>query len=356
MAITPGENEIARKNRATYQSYVGNPTPSFMDSVYSRARDTGWTNPNRWLVMIIPNENVRSGIGMNFVEDVARLATTCKSVNPQEQTWYSSEQNYIHAGPTRVFPYKKNTNNSSGIRLQFNCGTDMFEKEFFEYWLRYIQFQDTRQFRFYDEYAKGSEMYVLLLPNHVKNFASAIEAMYQNKIVGFKLTEIYPFSMNINGGSLNYQTGTEPMFVDISFMYHDIVPLNNVQFDRDKQKRFNNVLPQVTETGYPYIEENRYADILKESQKGLNRAVNGFAVGSIAERAAFNNIRQQQQAVLYTYMQELEKYKANDIPTAVDGRLVYQTPKQGGLDLGLTLLSQTQGFFGAGFFGNGWYP
>jgi hypothetical protein len=52
---------------------VKNPEPSFQDSVYGRARDTGWASGNRWLTMIFPNSQVRDAIGMNFVVDVARL-------------------------------------------------------------------------------------------------------------------------------------------------------------------------------------------------------------------------------------------------------------------------------------------
>jgi len=333
-----------------YQSYVKSPQPSFQDSVYARARDTGWASGNRWLAMIFPNDNVRRDIGMNFVMDVARLATTCKSVAMNEQSWYSTEQNYIDAGPSRVFPYKRNTNNASGIKIQFNCGTDMFEKEFFEAWLRYIQNPVTRQWRYYDEYAKGSEIFLMLLPNHVQNFDMAMEAMYKGQIVGYRFTEVYPFSMNMNGGSLNYTNINEPLFSDIGFMYHDILPLLPTPI------KYSNTLPIVTDTGYPVIEQDRFKDILTASQLGIDKAVNGFALGTIAERGAFNALRQQQQSILTAYTRQLEEYKAQNLPRGVDGRVVYATPRQGGLQGMLTQMSQVQGFFGEGFFGNGFNP
>ena len=343
-------NLQAAKARAAYQSYVKNPEPSFQDTVYGRARETGWAAGNRWLTMVFPNQQVRDALGMRFVPDVARLATTCKSINLNEQTWYSTEQTYINAGPTRVFPYKRNTNNASGIKVQFNVGTDMFEKEFFEGWLRYIQDPYTRAWKFYDDYAKDSFIYLLLLPNHVQNFAMAMEAMKQGQIVGYKFTDVYPFSMNINGGNLNYNNVTEPLFSDIGFMYHDMIPL------QEQTIRSSRIIPTVTDTGYPGIERDRFKDILTASQAGIDKAVNGFALGTIAERGAFNALRQQQRSVLESYVKQLEEYQVTDLPRGVDGRVVYATPRQGGLDLGLTLLSQTQGFFGAGFFGNGFNP
>jgi hypothetical protein len=341
--------------RAQYTAKAGNPEPSFMDSAYGRMRETGYANSNRWLVMLMPNQNVRDGIGMDFVPDTARLATSCKSIVPNEQSWFTYEESKINAGPLRVFPYRRNTNNSSGMRFQFNCGTDMFEKEFFEFWLRYLQNPVTRQMKMYDTYAKDSEIFIILLPNNVKNFNMAIDAMYDNKLVGMKLTEVYPYSMNINGGSLNYTNSNEPLFVDISFMYHDIVPLNQIVIDEDKLP-YNNTIPTITDTGYPVIPVNRYKSILNQSQDMMDRAINGFAIRNIKERARFNMIRQNQDLILQSYVQELEKYKQTNIPTAVDGRVVYSTPREGGLDLFLTNLSQSQGFFGAGFFGNGWYP
>jgi hypothetical protein len=313
-------NLQATRARAAYQSYVKNPEPSFQDTVYGRARETGWAAGNRWLTMVFPNQQVRDALGMRFVPDVARLATTCKSINLNEQTWYSTEQNYINAGPTRVFPYKRNTNNASGIKVQFNVGTDMFEKEFFEGWLRYIQDPYTRAWKFYDDYAKDSFIYLLLLPNHVQNFAMAMEAMKQGQIVGYKFTDVYPFSMNVNGGNLNYNNVTEPLFSDIGFMYHDMIPL------QEQTIRSSRIIPTVTDTGYPVIERDRFKDILTASQAGIDKAVNGFALGTIAERGAFNALRQQQRSVLETYVKQLEEYQVTDLPRGVDGRVVYATP------------------------------
>jgi hypothetical protein len=346
---------LAAESRAKYTSYVKNPDPSFMDYAYGRIRETGMANAGRWLVLILPNQNVRDAIGMDFVPDTARLATTCKSVVPSEQGWMSYEESKVNAGPLRIFPYRRNTNNSSGMRFQFNCGTDMFEKEFIEFWMRYIQNPVTRQMKFYDTFAKDSEIYIILLPNHVQNFNMAMEAMYQNKLVGMKLTEVYPFSFNINGGSLNYTSTSEPLFIDVSFMYHDIVPLNQIVVDVDKLP-YTNTIPTITDSGYPVISKDRYSSILNESQGTLDRAVNGFALRNIKERARFNMVRQNQDMMLQMYVQQLEEYKQRDIPTAVDGRVVYSTPKEGGLNLALTSMSQVQGFFGAGFYGNGWYP
>ena len=136
-------------------------------------------------------------------------------------------------------------------------------------------------------------------------------------------------------------------------MYHDIVPLLE---NHTIPKEYSNTIPTVTDTGFPVIENDRFKDILTSSQANLDKAVNGFTVGSANSRAKLGEVQQRQRTILESYAKELQEYKNEDFPRAVDGRVVYSTPRQGGLQLGLTLLSQTQGFFGAGFFGNGFNP
>jgi hypothetical protein len=336
-----------------------NSTPSFNDQQIQQGRQVGWMKANRYLVLIFPNKNVQDGIKMRLVQDTARLATTCKSINMNEQTWYTTEQQDIIAGSSRIFPYRRNTNNTNGVRLQFNCGTDMFEKEFFENWLRYMQNPVTKRWRFYDDYAKGSEMYLLLLPDHVANFNQAAGALFSgatSRITGYRFTEVYPYSINMNGGALHYQTANEPLYMDIGLMYHDMVQL------REQPLPMPEAIRPVTNTGFPVIDGAWADQILRDSEQGLSRAVDGHNVNAEKAQQAFGRERQTQarlnerdRSVLESYAVQLQEANL-DVPRAVDGLVVQPPPGNGALDLGLTLLSQVQGFFGVGFFGNGFNP
>lgn len=317
--------------------------PSFVDDFLARTQETGFMQANRWLMMLFPNENVREETGMNFVPDVARLAVTCRNISINEKTWYTTEENYIVPGAARVMPYRRNTNNSSGIRLQFLCGADAFEKEFFDNWYRYIQSPDTKQFRFYDDYALRSEIFLLLLPKNVLNFEQAINAMYSGEVTGVRFTEVYPYAINLNSGTLNQSASTEPMVVDVSMMYHDMVPL------REESNRYYNSIPMVTDTGYPTIDNRASLKILKETDDGLQKTVNGFIKGQERAREDFKRANQLQQSLLRSYSRQLSKYKNENFPRAVDGRAVYRTPgHQNFYDLGLSVASNVQGFFGIG--------
>lgn len=354
----PKPSQELGKILASSVNETKNSVPSFNDYQYTMGRQSGFAKANRYLVLIFPNDYIRSATGMRTNIDIARLATTCKSINLNEQTWYTTSQEDIHAGSSRVFPYKRNTNNSNGVRLQFNCGADMFEKEFFEQWLRSIQDPYTRRWQYYDTYANGSEMYAILLPNDVANFYQAVGALFSKptKLTGYKFTEVYPYSININGGALNYQTASEPLFMDIGFMYHDMVPLTE-----DKVAAPNAIKP-VTESGFPVIDGTWSDQIIRDSERGLNRAVNGFVVGANNARKAFardeqdrGQIAAKQRSVLESYVTQIQEVNL-DVPRAVDGLVVQPPPGNGALDLGLTILSQVQGFFGAGFYGNGFNP
>ena len=299
--------------------------PSFNDYQYTMGKEFGFAKANRYLVMILPNTNVQNYVGMQIGRDLIRLATNVKSVNLNEQTWFTTEQVDLNAGPTRLFPYKKNTNNASGMRIQFNVGADMYEKELFETWMRFIQDPFTRQCRYYDDYANKSEAIVILLPNNIPNFETAVNAVFSDpaQIIGYRFTEVYPYAMNLNGGTLNYQQANEPLFIDVALMYKDMVPLTL------KKPATPEAIKPVTESGFPVIDDSWSKQILEDSRNNLNRAVDGFVINSQNAREAFVRNQAQQDALLARNRSLLQ---AN------------------------VLLSQVQGFFGVGFFGNGFNP
>lgn len=330
--------------------------PSFNDYYYAMAGQFGLAKANRYLILLFPNDNVQRAIGMRPPIDVPRLATTCKSITMNEQTWFTTEQNDINAGPSRIFPYRRNTTNSGGVKMQFNCGSDMFEKEFFEYWLRYIQDPTTRRWRYYDEYALGSEMYAILLPNQVANFYQAVGALFSNptKLTGYKFTEVYPYSLNMNGGSLNYDPVQSPLYADVALMYHDVVPLT------EQRTALPSAIAPVTENNFPILDKELAKKLVESRKKGASRAVNGFVLNGsnvpgqedIPELAGMSPM---QRSMLESYAMQMYENES-DLPRAVDGLVVQPPPGNGALDLGLTIMSQVQGFFGTGFYGNGFNP
>lgn len=337
------------------QSLSSQYAPSFPDTVIGNMRTSGYASANRYLVFLFPNPDVRNGLGMRFVEDISRLAITCKSVAIPETAWFTTEENFITGGASRLLPYRKNTANTAGFKLSYHCGGDMFEKEFFHDWYNYIQNPRTKQFRFYDDYAKNSEAVVLLLPKFVQNFDQAIDAYYKGLLTGFSLTEIYPYSFSVGGGTLSSASATEPLTVDVGLMFRDIMPLNNSNY-------IDRTVPEVSDTGFPIIERSTdMARSLDMARENLQAEVDiGNKMNNLVNRR-FNQEAMERRNQFAQYLQNLDDYKngkypivGDGLPKADNGLLNYNTNT--GLQLGLQLLQQTQGFFGAGYFGNGFYP
>lgn len=334
---------------------TSSPDPSFNQYAESVGRMNGYAKANRWLALIMPNGRVSNYTQMRRHVDIPRLATTCKSITMTDQSWYTTEQADINAGASRIFPYKRNSNNSSGIRLQFNLGADMFEKEFFDSWMRYIQDPVTKGFRYYDDYAESSEIYMIALPHQVANFYEAFNAVFSDpaKITGYRFTEVYPYVVGVNGNTLNYQTANEPMYLDVAMMFHDVTPLDQI---RVPQTSF---MKQVDDRGFPRIDGNWASQFLKDAQKTYDIAFNGHVIGTSNARNRFLLERSSQARETSVQRQNREAYAMTirqpniTLPRAVDGLVQYPSPRTGALDLGLSIISQVQGFFGVGFFGNG---
>lgn len=342
MREDPKDSITAWKQPFLYKSKSVREGPSWTDYMISTMRSVGFASQNRFLVLIFPNQTIRQSLGMTLTQDVTRLAVRCKSVSIETQSWFTSEEKALSAGPDRIMPYKRNTANSTGFKLSFHCGADMYEKELFDAWYNWIQDSNTREFKFYDEYAYGSQAYLILLPNQIQNFEQALGAMYTKRVAGYRLTEIYPYSVGIP--QLSSGGGNEPLSFEVGMMFRDILPIE------DKVPPAYEA-PAIYDTGFPAFPENPNAEVLAKAKTNLVRAVDGFTVGMQESGNAFREKSQAEMAIYRQYVNDLwsedRKARAQDLPKAVDGRVVYQTPRLGGLQLAAVLAQNVQGFFGA---------
>lgn len=345
MREDPKDSITAWKQPFLYKSKSVREGPSWTDYMISTMRSVGFASQNRFLVLLFPNQTIRKKLGMTLTQDVTRLAVRCRSIAIESQSWFTAEEKTLSAGPDRLMPYKRNTANSTGFKLSFYCGADMYEKELFDAWFNYIQDPETREFKFYDEYAYGSQAYLLLLPNQIRNFEQAFGAMQTGRLAGYRLTEIYPYSVGIP--QLSSGGATEPLTLDVGMMFRDLMPIG--------EKIPNSYeAPAIYDTGFPAFPENPNAEIIAKAKTNLVRAVDGFTVGMQESNRAFDQKSQSEMAIYRQYVDDLwsedRKARAQDLPKAVDGRVVYQTPRLGGLQLAAALSQNVQGFFGASLF------
>lgn len=329
------ENErIARANE------IG---PGWNDLMWNTMRDYGFASANRFLVLVMPNGYVRNTIGMNFVEDTLRLAVRCKSISLESQSFFTAEESTLSPGPVRVMPYKRNTANTTGVKLSYHMGADMFEKVFFESWFNMIQDPLSKRFAYYKDYALSSDCYLLLLPNMIQNVTQAMGAMMENKLTGFRLTEVYPYSYGVP--SLQGGGSSEPLSLDVNLMYREILPLDGKLWAGSDGP--SKTIPRISSADLRNAVQGGSLDALNETNRITRESL-------IANRDEFVNL-QNKTGRVNNYRNFLNELNGDadiaDPPAGVDGKLIYKTPRFGGLQLGLSLLSQTQGFFGAGYFG-----
>lgn len=212
---------------------MAQPITQFVDTFYSNIRQHGFAKPNRYIALIQPNEYVLKnylGFSSNAINSFTlRLAATCHSAAVPNPTFFTHD--FGITSPQTLIPYALNSNNASGISLDFYCLNDMFEKEVFHAWMNGIVNKNTRHVDYYNNFAKNSNIYFFMVPHSVTSFEEMISYMsdrptpslYGPRISGVILKEIYPFNYSINGGQLNHAPANNPMGIKVDFMFREMI-------------------------------------------------------------------------------------------------------------------------------------
>lgn len=206
--------------------------PSFVEYMFTNMRKKGFSAQNRFLAIIEPNAYVSSKLGYTSSEIKRRLLTTCCSVSQPSKGFLTHEMSISQ--PTRLIPYAINTNNSSGMSLNFYVLGDMFESNIFRMWQDLIVDPKTKEQSYYDDYAKGSSIIIAQLPKSVYTFEQANLGMNLDLISGLKFTEIYPYNITLNNGSQDYANSAEPLQMKVDFMFREIKEITEKRAKREE--------------------------------------------------------------------------------------------------------------------------
>jgi hypothetical protein len=206
--------------------------PTLIDSFLATVKQNGFVKSNRFVAFIRPNKYVAEKLGYfggAAMDITSRLALTCFSASIQAPTLMTNEFNIT--SPQRLIPYASNSNNASGMSMEFYCLGDFFEKEVFHLWQRNIVDPTTRSVAYYDDYAKGTEIDIVILPNFVRDLEELVNYMGGGAddlppLPGYTFTEVYPLTYTYNGGSVNYSASTAPATVKVDFMFREMHPFN----------------------------------------------------------------------------------------------------------------------------------
>jgi hypothetical protein len=206
--------------------------PPLIDTFLANIKQNGFVKSNRFVAMIRPNNFVANALGYSSGLEIAnRLAVTCYSASIQAPTLFTHE--FGVTNPARLIPYGWNSNNASGMSMEFYLLGDYFEKEIFHQWMRTIVNPETRNVAYYDDFAKGTEIDIVLLPNFVRDFEELLEFVSNNntdrttsQFPGYTFTEVYPYMYTFNTGSVNYSPVNVPTSVRVDFMFREMHPFN----------------------------------------------------------------------------------------------------------------------------------
>jgi hypothetical protein len=234
---------------------------NFIDGFMSNLRGKGLAKANRYLVLIQPNQFVASSLGYNSEEIKQRLALTCSSVALPSKSFMTHDISITQ--PARLVPYAINSNNSAGASIEFHVLGDMFEKNIFEMWQNIIIDPVSKQQSYYDDYTKGSSIVIAELPNMVPSLDAALASIvFENRISGVRLTEIYPYNFTINGGNQSYAAVSEPLKVKVDFMFREITKLGEPK------------IPGITEDMKIVDENGNFTrEMVKETAKSISARV-----------------------------------------------------------------------------------
>lgn len=283
---------------------------SLIDTFLANIKQKGFVKSNRFVAFIRPNRWVTQKLGYASSFDIStRLAITCYSSAISTPTFLTHE--FGVTNPQRVIPYGWNANNSSGISLEFYCLGDYFEKEVFYNWMRTICDPQTREIAYYDDFTKGTEIDIVLLPNFEASFEGVMEYIQNTDQVtalpGYTFTEVYPYMYNFNGGNVNYSSVTAPASVKVDFMFREMHP-----FSWKPDTSVFGELKPVSAGEYSSFKKDVVNKTLEDSQRDFAEY-----------KKRLNKIEKEREKIAKEYDQR------RNVPRGVDGKLL--NPKVDGL-------------------------
>ena len=148
-----------------------------------------------------------------------RLSLHAFSVNVPGKYFSTLERDI--GGPKRRIPYT--TTFDDDLTMQFYCSAGMAEYEFMQKWMDEIINPVTRYVSYYDDFAKDTNITLLFIPNKLRTIEDIMGAFSSKKLKGIRFTEVYPKTLNVNGGTLEWANNNSPMFTNVSFAFREAV-------------------------------------------------------------------------------------------------------------------------------------
>lgn len=242
--LTPvAQPEFIRSLNEQTRSIVAQSPRNLVDAFIAQHKKLGFLRSNRFAIILRPNEKVfrqMKGSTLDHRTMNIRLSQFCRGVVMPERGISTSSRDV--AGPTRKVGYRRNYGDS--LSMTFNLAADAAELIMFQKWQDMVVNPISHRIGYYENYAMGCKMLVLMLPNYVRDYDQVIDAASMNKLPGVMFDEIYPIGVSINDGNLDMDSApNENARLKITFSYRNIFPAT---FD------------EMVQSGYVVLDEREF--------------------------------------------------------------------------------------------------
>lgn len=184
------------------------------------AGGNGYGLPNRFMVFF---ESPWLDDKLKFTQTRfnTRLTMRCFTVNVPDLVFSTLDRDI--GGPKRKIPYTSTFGDD--ISMQFYCSPDIAEFGFFKKWMDQIVDPVSRYASYYDDFAKDTKATLVFIPNQMKEMKDIMDGIAKNKFRGLRFTELYPKSISLNGGTVEWASSSKPTFIRIGFSFREAVDI-----------------------------------------------------------------------------------------------------------------------------------
>lgn len=231
---------------------------NFINSFSERVANSGYQRSNRFIVYIKgpsvnfiknkPKKNVINSLSDSILktigleespksinkflahDDVKRLAVSVNGVSLPGKSLSTTEFGPVGSGTINRYPYQETYTNE--IAIDFNCGLDFYERNYFQAWMNTIIDPVTHDIEIADNYAKDYKIFIIMLPVDITNFEKLTKLISENPLNSaysengnferslffIRLNNVYPFE--IQESQLTYDTPNQIQKVSVKFNYN----------------------------------------------------------------------------------------------------------------------------------------
>lgn len=162
-------------------------------------------------------------------EETKRLAVACNSTTLPGKSLSTVEFGPVGSGTINRYPYQETYVNE--LSIEFTCGLDQFERNYFQAWMNTIIDPVTHDVSLADDYSKDYKLLIIMVPPDIYDFSQITKMLSENpmnkhatdnefyrSLFFIRAHNVYPFE--IQETQLSYENNNQIQKVTVKFNYN----------------------------------------------------------------------------------------------------------------------------------------